>query len=392
MEQGGRDMRNKLWVALSGTGVLGLVLAVFAAGAPGQTSQPAPSNGPGPQAQPAPKPSASEIESREQDAAAKAIDRQAQKMAELSAKLADMDANFDQEKVMGHLQAKLADLDQNMKSMEPAMQEAERKVLELNPEGGMLFDDDQSDGWLGIEIAEISTDRAKDLKLGAVRGVEVVQVETDSPAAKGGLKEHDVITTYDGQTVEGRVQFRRLVRETPPGRTVSLGVSRDGSVQSLNVVIGDRDEQMEKNVRVFRHPEHLQGPSSAFVMPDFDFNFAMPEVMDTRTPLLGISAEDLNGQLGSYFGAPNGEGILVREVRRGTPAEKAGLQAGDVITKVDDKPVKSLRDLRTQLRDKGEQKTVNLGVLRNGSTMNMLIEIEKPRPIDPPQVIHRAQL
>jgi S1-C subfamily serine protease len=83
---------------------------------------------------------------------------------------------------------------------------------------------------------------------------------------------------------------------------------------------------------------------------------------------------------------------LVRDVKRGTPAEKAGLKAGDVITKVDDKPVKSLRDLRTELREKGEQKTVNLSVLRKGSAMNMPIEIEKPRPIDPPQIINRAQL
>jgi serine protease Do len=330
-------------------------------------------------------------ESQAQAVEAKILDREAQQLAQLSAKLAETDANLVQGKVLSELQAKLANLDLNMKSMEPAMQEAEKKVFELNPEGGMLFDDSESNGWLGIEIAEISADRAKELKLGAVRGVEVVQVEADSPAAKAGLKEHDVITTYDSQMVEGRVQFRRLVRETPPGRSVNLGVSRDGSAQSLTVVIGDRGEQIENNVRVFRHPEHLAPPSS-FVMPDFDFQFAAPEVMDMRTPLLGISAEDLNGQLGAYFGAPNGEGILVRDVRRGTPAEKAGLKAGDVITKVDDKPVKSLRDLRTELREKGEQKTVNLSVLRKGSTMNMPIEIEKPRPIDPPQIINRAQL
>jgi serine protease Do len=389
MEQGGRDMRNKLWVALGGAGVLAVILAVFAAGAPGQTAQPAPSKVPGPQIQPAPQPSA--LESQAQAAEAKILDREAHQLAQLSAKLAEADANLVQGKVLSELQAKLANLDLNMRSMEPAMQEAEKKVFELNPEGGMLFDDGESNGWLGIEIAEISADRAKELKLGAVRGVEVVQVETDSPAAKAGLKEHDVIMTYDSQTVEGRVQFRRLVRETPPGRSVNLGVSRDGSAQSLIVVIGDRDDQIESNVRVFRHPEHFAPPSS-FVMPDFDFQFAAPEVTDMRTPLLGISAEDLNGQLGAYFGAPNGEGILVRDVKRGTPAEKAGLKAGDVITKVDDKPVRSLRDLRTELREKGEQKTVNLSVLRKGSAMNMPIEIEKPRPIDPPQIINRAQL
>jgi serine protease Do len=391
MEQGGRDMRNKLWVTAAATGVTAVLLAAFAVGAPGQTS---PSKAPASQAQAAPQPSATELEAQAEaaEAALKNQDEQMQKLAELSAKLAEAGANLDQAKEMSELQAKLADLDSNLENMRPAMQEAEKKIVELSPESGMLFDDGDDNGWLGIEIAEISADRAKELKLSAARGVEVVQVEADSPAAKAGLKEHDVITTYDSQTVEGRVQFRRFVRETPPGRTVSLGVSRDGSAQTLSVVIGDRGEQFEKNIQVFRHPEHAPAPPSAFVMPDFDFNFSMPEVMDMRTPMLGISAEDLNGQLGAYFGAPNDEGILVREVKRGTPAEKAGLKAGDVITKVDDKPVKSLRDLRSELRGKSEQKTVNLSVLRKGSTMNVPIEIEKPHPLDSPQIIHRAQM
>ncbi len=384
-------MRNRLWIALAGAGVTAVLLAVFALGAPGQT---APSKAPMPQAQSAPQQSASELESQAAaaEAASKDQDEQARQLAELSAKLAEASANLNQAKDMSELQAKLADLDSSLENMRPAMQEAEKKIIELSPESGMLFDDGDDSGWLGIEIAEISTDRAKELKLGAARGVEVVHVETDSPAAKAALREHDVITTYDSQTVEGRVQFRRLVRETPPGRTVSLGVSRDGSAQTLSVVIGDRGEQIEKNVQIFRHTEHLPSPPTSFVMPDLDFNFTMPEVMDMRTPMLGISAEDLNGQLGAYFGAPNDEGILVREVKRGTPAEKAGLKAGDVITKVDDKPVKSLHDLRNELRGKSEQKTVNLGVLRKGSTLNMPIEIEKPRPIDSPQIIHRAQM
>jgi len=59
-----------------------------------------------------------------------------------------------------------------------------------------------------VEIGEVTADKAKDLRLSEVRGVEVIDVEPDSPAAKAGLKEHDVITRYDGQAVEGTVQFR----------------------------------------------------------------------------------------------------------------------------------------------------------------------------------------
>jgi S1-C subfamily serine protease len=100
----------------------------------------------------------------------------------------------------------------------------------------------------------------------------------------------------------------------------------------------------------------------------------------------------LNGQLGAYFGAPGGEGVLVREVRPNTPAEKAGLKAGDVITKVDDHPVKTVSELRDQLRQKNEQKTVKLTLLRNGAEMNVSVEPEQPKPHDHPHTIRRATL
>ena len=122
-------MRNKLWVALGGAGVLAVILAVFAAGAPGQTAQPAPSKVPGPQIEPAPQPSA--LESQAQAAEAKILDRESHQLAQLSAKLAEADANLVQGKVLSELQAKLANLDLDMKSMEPAMQEAEKKAAAL---------------------------------------------------------------------------------------------------------------------------------------------------------------------------------------------------------------------------------------------------------------------
>jgi S1-C subfamily serine protease len=189
------------------------------------------------------------------------------------------------------------------------------------------------------------------------------------------------------------VQFRRLVRETPPGRTIPLGVFRDGSTQTVNIDVAERGENMRR-VIAERGMRDNEGPQT-FEIPNFAYNFSMPDLpdlVDARAPLLGISAEDLSGQLGSYFGAPDGEGVLVREVKTGTPAEKAGIKAGDVITRVDDKPVKSLHDLRAQLREKRNQKTVNLAIVRKGSEITIPVAIEKPKPADAPQVLHRAQM
>ena len=80
----------------------------------------------------------------------------------------------------------------------------------------------------------------------------------------------------------------------------------------------------------------------------------MGEIFAPRTPRLGIDAEDLSGELGKYFGAPDGEGVLVREVRSGSPAEKAGLKAGDVIIRVAGERVRTSSDLRANLRAKRE--------------------------------------
>jgi serine protease Do len=271
--------------------------------------------------------------------------------------------------------------------------EAQQKAAEVLEQEPRVFTSaaEEGSGWLGVEIGEVTAEKAKDLRLSEVRGVEVIDVQPDSPAAKAGLKEHDVITRYDGQAVEGTVQFRRLVRETPAGRNISLTVSRDGGTQNISVELGDRgtffEKKMKGKMRDF-------GNAYPFAEPNFDFHFDTPMIvgeLDGRAPFLGINAEDLSGQLGAYFGAPDGVGVLVREVRAGTPAEKAGLKAGDVITKVDAKPVGSLSELRQQLRDKSDQKAVSLGIVRKGSQMSLSVTMEKPKPAESTHLVRRAQ-
>ena len=76
--------------------------------------------------------------------------------------------------------------------------------------------------YLGVNLAEIDANRAKELKLKEDYGVEITRVEENSPAEKAGVKAGDVVLEYNGQRVEGMEQFGRMVRETPPGREVKL--------------------------------------------------------------------------------------------------------------------------------------------------------------------------
>src|SRR5262245_2409533 len=83
--------------------------------------------------------------------------------------------------------------------------------------------------YLGIGAQDIDSARASTLKLKDVRGAEVTSVQPDSPAAKAGIKDGDVILEYNGQPVEGKDQLARMVQETPVGRQVKIGISRNGT-------------------------------------------------------------------------------------------------------------------------------------------------------------------
>lgn len=302
-----------------------------------------------------------------------------QKMAKLARQGAELEARLAKEHsvLQAEEQAKRAEelAAQHAEHAERMARElAEQAVVAGEPQFAWVSDEDGS-GWLGVSIEEVTAEKAKELKLPAERGVHLSEVTADSPAAKAGLKAGDVVTEFNGQRLEGTAQFRRMVRETPAGRTVQLTVWRDGRAQQLSVQLGSMEEQIRGRIEDrFR-----------ILSPDFNFKFDMPkmDLMVGRTPLLGIQADDISGQLGTYFGAPEGEGILVREVNSGSPAEKAGLKAGDVIVKVDGERVKSTSEMRSKLRERREKKTVSLGVLRNRSEMSLNVEIEQPKPREP---------
>lgn len=204
-------------------------------------------------------------------------------------------------------------------------------------------------GWLGVSIEEVSQQKAQELQLPGVYGVLVTEVGSDSPAASAGLKNGDVITGYDGQRVEGVIEFRRLIRETPPGRTAKLTVWRDARSQTISVEVGKNPTPNQEYPfqNMFRRFGNL-GPNP------FPFGATLP-----AAPVLGITGQDLSGQLGKYFGAPDGEGVLITNVESNSPAAKAGLEAGDVITKVDGNRVRTLAELRDQTARKAPGRNVD---------------------------------
>jgi len=235
-------------------------------------------------------------------------------------------------------------------------------------------------GWLGVGVSEVSADKMKALKLSEERGALLGKIVPDSPAAKAGLKENDVVLEINGQRIEGTEQFRRMIHEIPAGRTASLTVWRDGRSQNIKVTVG---KQEAGNGKMF-----VDGPKSfAFKMPTMP---AMPDLsglehlrtfsmISPGRPVLGIDAENLEGDFGNYFGAPDGEGVLVRGVFANSVAAKAGLKVGDVITSLNGERIHNASELREKLMTSHEAKSIKLGVLRNKSAVTLTVELPQQK-------------
>jgi serine protease Do len=222
--------------------------------------------------------------------------------------------------------------------------------------------------FLGIGIQEITSDRAKALKLKEEAGVEITRVTPDSPADKAGLKAGDVVLSFQGTRVEGIEQMSRLVRETPVGREVKLDIIRNGAPQTVMARTG-------------------QHSLSSWIFPD-GRPFSLPDVprsiLGWRSPMLGVEAEALEGQMAQYFGVK--DGVLVRSVARGSAADKAGIKAGDVILKVDEMKAATPAEIGTRLRALAGKSgsaasiTVPVLVMRDRKELTVMVAIDAAEP------------
>jgi membrane-associated protease RseP (regulator of RpoE activity) len=198
------------------------------------------------------------------------------------------------------------------------------------------------------------------------KGVEVTMVDQDAPAGKAGIKEHDVILSMNGTPIDSGAQLRRMIHETPPGRVVAFGLSRDGQPMTVKVQLADKHKEFAmgdrdmKNFNVHVPEIHI---------PDIDIP-SINMVMVTSSARSGLSVENITPQLGEFFGVKNGNGVLVRAVEKGSRAEKAGFRAGDVIVKVNNQPVHDTGDFTHAVRSRSGA-AVSVGVIRDKKEQNL---------------------
>lgn len=196
-------------------------------------------------------------------------------------------------------------------------------------------------GYLGVVPQEVTPELAEGLGLkGRTSGVIVATVQEETPASKSGLEQGDVIVRFDGKDVSSVDKFRQMVAETKVGAKVEMVVVRDKKELKLRATIGELPEETA----------------------------AGPEAPKDDKPWLGIRRVlAVNSAEAQQMGVREKQGVVIREVEAGSPADRAGLRAGDVIKKVDDRVVKGMDDYLSAAKSGGSRPRVLL--IKRGENM-----------------------
>ena len=259
--------------------------------------------------------------------------------------------------------------------------------------------------FLGVRTESVTRETLSRYNLsGEPRGVGVREVVSDSPAAKAGLQQGDVILRFDGEAVNSPQKLQRLISESAPNHTARLTVSRGGSERELTATLSKREggagafglmrtpdgQEFRWNSEDWKkHAEEWQRYGREWeqrgeewrkrgeewrkqfeAMPRGNFTFF------NASRRIGVSTTALTDQLGDYFGVPDRKGLLVTSVVENSPAAKAGIKAGDVITEVDGERVSAAGELSRAINRK-EEGEVTLTVVRERNRRSVRVTPEK---------------
>ena len=289
--------------------------------------------------------------------------------------------------------------------------------------------------FLGIHGEEVDEEKVEKLSLPGEYGAHVVKVVEGSAAEKAGIQEDDVIVGYNDSRVESMAQLRRLLSETPVGRTVSLTIVRNGAEQRVSGELTARpgmsfpsfnsfeidsdmnfscdstfqyyfqdaeelEESLPENIREKLEKLELNLNKLDQNLEEMDIKiWTAPNPPDmlwlgqgaedvqataklyTRMLLndgvrLGVTVQSLSPQLGRYFKLDEGQkGVLVSEVHEGFPAKNADIRAGDVIVTIDGEEIVNPFDIRKQIVDK--EGTIAVQVIRDGVSETIYVDLSK---------------
>lgn len=251
-----------------------------------------------------------------------------------------------------------------------------RQLVQLIQEPSPLLLHSSSQGYLGVDVGDVDQEKAQALKLKDVRGAVITLIDHDAPAGQIGLKVNDVVLSLNGQNVEGAEQLRRMLKEIPAGRKVSLVISRDGNTQTLNVELADR-RAMEHDIwnKIGTGGDVFAGSPGMGILAGGDAplpgGFHFPSFGSSLN--VGAMVEPLTSQMAEYLGVQSG--LMVKQVAHKSEAAAAGLKAFDVILKVGAEPIKTISDWDRSLHA-NQGKPVQVTILRDRKQQTVTLQVD----------------
>jgi len=209
--------------------------------------------------------------------------------------------------------------------------------------------------WLGVTIRDVNEETAKANKLSDESGAYVVDVTDDSPADSAGIRKKDIIVGFGQKTIDDANDLLKAVAKSKVGDKVSVAIVRNGEKKSLQVVLTEFPHRRSMTAHNLVRRLRLFGEGSNE----------------------GMQLMELNDQLGEYFGAPGGSGILVERVKKGSASDKAGIKAGDVLMKIGKRTIDDMEDVSKAFSKYDDGDKVDVEVLRKGSSKTLTLEMSK---------------
>jgi C-terminal processing protease CtpA/Prc len=253
-----------------------------------------------------------------------------------------------------------------------AVRAQDRGVQKLEPRRVQL---DGFGASIGVNARDVTAEEGQRAKLSPPQGAYVTSVEPESPAQKAGIAAGDIIVEFDGERVRSARQLSRLVRESPDDRSVKAAIVRDGNRRTVDVTpahdrtsitfpdLSKLDAQIRDMTKNFEF--RYDGPGGRGFGPRGRF---------------GVSLTSVSDQLATYFGVKSG--VLVTSVEMESPAGRAGLKAGDVITMVNTRAVSAVSDVLEEVRRADAGGSVSLTVTRDRKELKLTAMMpERERPV-----------
>jgi membrane-associated protease RseP (regulator of RpoE activity) len=207
------------------------------------------------------------------------------------------------------------------------------------------------DAYLGVMLGRLPEAVAD--HLGVKAGAMVEDVAADSPAAKVGLRRHDVIVNADGQTVAGPEDLKKAIQSRKPGEPLRLKVRRGAESLDIEAVLGEAPARL----------------------PELGRKAAPPEAR--KKAFLGIGVAEVPGVLAVHVGLEKGQGVLVGNVRQDSPAAKAGIEKHDILIAVDGYDVKGPRDFTRLLAERKAGDVAKLDLIQKGARKTVEVTLEE---------------